>query len=93
MLLMHCRFTIPTGTKSLQEVQEHLAVFMENQEKLGVRSEGVRGMHEAFMLLQDFILAGPSVTGGGLLGITTCECHLLVKHANHADLLFVADAG
>ena len=36
--------TIPTGTKSLQEVQEHLAVFMENQGKLGVRSEGVRGM-------------------------------------------------
>lgn len=33
--------TIPTATKSLQEVQEHLAVFMENQEKLGVRSEGV----------------------------------------------------
>jgi hypothetical protein len=33
-------------------------VFMANQEKLGVRSEGVRGMHEACMSLQDMFLAG-----------------------------------
>jgi hypothetical protein len=42
----------------LQEVQEHLEVFMANQEKLGVRSEGVRGMHEACMFLQDVFIAG-----------------------------------
>lgn len=40
-LLLQIHATIPTHTKSLLEVREHLAVFMENQEKLGVGPEAV----------------------------------------------------
>jgi hypothetical protein len=39
MLQIHA--TIPTSSKSLLEVREQLAVFMNNQEKLGVGPEGV----------------------------------------------------
>jgi len=41
-LMLQIHATIPTSTKSLLEVGQQMAVFMENQKKLGVGPEGVR---------------------------------------------------
>jgi hypothetical protein len=41
LMLLQIHATIPTGSKSLLEVREQLDVFMANQQKLGVRPEGV----------------------------------------------------